>query len=201
MAKHKVFRDSDSESEDGEPSSLKHEIADEVDEESNEDGEPESVTFKDSKKNVLDHVRFALRQIEQDKQQTKDKRRKRDAVFKEQKKQKLARLESRRLPEDILETVASRQNEPVINSSVVALRTEDKDVLDCGNNGSKEEDYIPLNGSVITAINSKHISRLSSKSQSALDFRHRQLYGKSIPREPASAILAKRAKKAALRSS
>jgi hypothetical protein len=53
--------------------------------ESNDDAEPEAVTFKESKKNILDHVRFALRRIERDKQQTKEKRRKRDTVFKQQK--------------------------------------------------------------------------------------------------------------------
>ena len=53
--------------------------------ESDEDAEPTSIPFQDSKKNVLDRVRLALRQIEKDKQEVKKKRRQRDELFKEQK--------------------------------------------------------------------------------------------------------------------
>jgi len=49
------------------------------------DDEPESVAFTDSKKNVLERVRTAIRQIERDRQQQKAKRQKKDAVYKEQK--------------------------------------------------------------------------------------------------------------------
>jgi len=49
------------------------------------DAEPEAVTFVDSRKNVLDRVRTAIRQIERDRQQLKAKRHKKDTVYKEQK--------------------------------------------------------------------------------------------------------------------
>ena len=49
------------------------------------DAEPEAVTFVDSRKNVLDRVRTAIRQIEHDRQQLKAKRQKKDTVYKEQK--------------------------------------------------------------------------------------------------------------------
>jgi len=46
---------------------------------------PEAVMFKDSRKNVLDRVRTAIRQIERDRQQLKAKRQKKDTVYKQQK--------------------------------------------------------------------------------------------------------------------
>jgi len=49
------------------------------------DAEPEAVTFQDSRKNVLDRVRTAIRQIESDRRQLKAKRQKKDVVYKEQK--------------------------------------------------------------------------------------------------------------------
>ena len=54
-------------------------------ESSDSDAEPEAVTFTDSRKNVLDRVRTAIRQIERDRQQLKAKRQKKDAIYKEQK--------------------------------------------------------------------------------------------------------------------
>jgi len=52
---------------------------------SDSDAEPEAVKFSDSRKNVLDRVRTAIRQIERDHQQLKAKRQKKDTVYKEQK--------------------------------------------------------------------------------------------------------------------
>ena len=52
---------------------------------SDSDAEPEAVTFEDSRKNVLDRVRTAIRQVERDRQQLKAKRQKKDTVYKEQK--------------------------------------------------------------------------------------------------------------------
>jgi len=52
---------------------------------SDSEAEPEAVTFKDSRKTVLDRVRTAIRQIEHDRQQLKAKRKKKDTVYKEQK--------------------------------------------------------------------------------------------------------------------
>jgi len=52
---------------------------------SDSEAEPEAVTFKDSRKNVLDRVRTAIRQIERDRQQLKAKRQKKDMMYKEQK--------------------------------------------------------------------------------------------------------------------
>jgi len=49
------------------------------------DAEPEAVAFVDSRKNVLDRVRSAIRQIERDRQQVRAKRQKKDTVYKEQK--------------------------------------------------------------------------------------------------------------------
>jgi len=53
------------------------------------DAEPEAVAFVDSRKNVLDRVRSAIRQIERDRQQVRAKRQKKDTVYKEQKVQKV----------------------------------------------------------------------------------------------------------------
>ena len=63
-------------------------VSDAVEKESSDadsDAEPEAVKFVDSRKNVLDRVRTAIRQIERDRQQLKTKRQKKDAVCKEQK--------------------------------------------------------------------------------------------------------------------
>jgi len=61
------------------------EMEKELSQSSDSDAEPEAVTFKDSRKNVLDRVRTAIRQLERDRQQVKAKRQKKDAVYKEQK--------------------------------------------------------------------------------------------------------------------
>lgn len=55
------------------------------DDEDEGDSAPEEVTFKDGKKSMLDQVRVAIKQIEQEKQKKKDQRRKRDLTFKDQK--------------------------------------------------------------------------------------------------------------------
>jgi len=63
-------------------------FSDAVEQESSDadsDAEPEAVKFVDSRKNVLDRVRTAIRQIERDRQQLRLKRQKKDTVYKEQK--------------------------------------------------------------------------------------------------------------------
>jgi len=52
---------------------------------SDSDAEPDAVTFSDSRRNVLDRVRTAIRQIERGRQQLKAKRQMKDSVYKEQK--------------------------------------------------------------------------------------------------------------------
>lgn len=222
MPKHKVFKDSDSDEEHAEDvessdeDSLvpKDDVVEEESTDADSDAEPEAVTFVDSRKNVLDRVRTAIRQIERDRQQLKAKRQKKDTVYKEQKRLKLEKLT--RLPEDVLEAVSSnssreqkQRNVRTKPSKPAAVDTENEEAkatddnnIGTKNTNSEAEDYIPLDSNAgIKAVTVNQLSKATSTTQSAIEFRRQRSHNPQIRRESASSFMAKSIKRKVMKAS
>jgi len=176
---------------------------------SDEDEEPESVPFVDSKKSVLDRVRSAIKQIERDNEQVKASRRKKHALFTEQKKQKsLSTLT--KLPADILMAVheqplrpmtakKSKPQQKVKATSGKARSISQKSTDEAIDPEQSGEDFIPLSISeVIRPVDPADVALVAvSSAQNAVQFKHRQQFGNNIRREPVSKFMGISAKRRA----
>lgn len=223
MPKHKIFNDSDSdeehvedvESSDEDSPAPKDDAVEKESSDTDSDAEPEAVTFVDSRKNVLDRFRTAIRQIERDRQQLKAKRQKKDTAYKEQKRLKLDKLT--KLPEDVLEAVSSNsytgQKERIPEtkcSKPAAVATDEEeeatlsgdDIIGTENNKPEAENYIPLDSNAgIRAVTVNQLSETMSTTQNAIEFRHQRAHNPRIQRETASSFMAKSIKRKVMKAS
>lgn len=223
MPKHKVFKDSDSDDEYAEdvessdedsPAPNKDDAVEKESSDADSDAEPEAITFVDSRKNVLDRVRTAIRQIERDRQQLKAKRQKKDTVYKEQKRLKLEKLT--KLPEDVLEAVSSKSstarkqfNSETKSSKPAAVdigtgeaKLSDDENIETENAVSEAEDYIPLDSNAgIKAVTVNQLSKTVSATQNAIEFRRQSSHNPRIQRESASSFMAKSIKRKVMKAS
>ncbi|XP_063408504.1 uncharacterized protein LOC134692070 isoform X2 [Mytilus trossulus] len=183
---------------------------------SDEDDAPEDVSFKTGKQTALQQMRDAIKNINAEKIKTKEKRRKIDEQFKEQKKRKMEELKNARLPEDFLEGIAeklpSRKNtttEKTNSKSDIIERASLQEDEDEGSFADTEDDFdhnpdfIPFESSRSDGVEVQHIKEYQKKTTSlaltAAEFKYRQLYGSRIHRESSKSKMAKREKKKANR--
>lgn len=216
MPRHKVFRDSESEdehiedvnsSDENSPALSDDAVEKESSHSSDSDAEPEAVKFSDSRKNVLDRVRTAIRQLERDRQQLKAKRQKKDTVYKEQKRLKLEKLT--KLPEDVLEAAvascpatdrkqsSSKPSEPAaVDTRTDNARLPDDEYTGTEDVGAAAEDFIPLDSNTgIRAVAVTQLSKKTSTTQNAIEFHHQRSYNPQIQRDSASSFKTRSAKR------
>lgn len=85
-----------------------HADEDDSDDKNSDDDAPEDVGFTSSRESEKKRMQTILQQIHKSREETKEKRRKKDELFKLQKQDKLAALSKRKLPAEILEAVAGK---------------------------------------------------------------------------------------------
>ncbi|XP_060591717.1 uncharacterized protein LOC132746548 [Ruditapes philippinarum] len=210
----KPEHDQDFGSEDSDPEDVQ-----EKPETDSDDEGPEDIGFHDSRQSVLTQLRSAMRQVDAEKQKKKSKRKMLDAQFKEQKAKKREYLESAKLPEDFLQSIADEIPKKVQKTDKVKTvlghryedgrkrrhkkkKTESLEEEDVGaEHRSKDglrEDFIAFTDSAsgVQVADLKHLDRQSKTvAQLAADFKQKRLYGRDIKRESNQARLAKKEKR------
>ncbi|CAM4591420.1 unnamed protein product [Leuciscus chuanchicus] len=149
--------------------------------ESSDDELPEEVTFDASKSAALKSVKDALESAKREKNLLKEKRRKRQQLFQEQKTRK-------RLPEDLLEEFDTEPQKPAELSDNVK---DDEETNATSETNSKS---LPDSYSVKRV---KDESAAKSLQQSAIDFIQSRLYGPGTKRTSNAELLSLKMKKGA----
>ncbi|XP_014665498.1 PREDICTED: nucleolar protein 58-like [Priapulus caudatus] len=187
-------------------------------EESGSDDAPDSVSFNVSKDSALNKVKLALQSVQQQKQQQRKKRRQRDEILKEQKKEKLKRLEAKKLPAEFLEKVSALKpsEKPEGKQSKKRKQATEQDELgsvdeknldDMEEEDNEEEietesDYLPLSKNDTESpfrirVLREELVKVKPSAQVAADYRHSMLYGKRQRRVPYAQMEAVRDKRSA----
>jgi len=201
---------------------IKEQLQDLSDEEkSNEDEDdaaPNDVSFATSKQSALERLQKARAQIEKEKAGVKEKRKKRDLLYQQQKKQKLVSsvqpdsspsgVHDEHSTVDVVEEDKTRLDGKNLaqtsktNEHVQFTDDDDNENDDENENNliSKEdvEDYIPLiRAGGLKPVRIRDVARLMPDKHSAAMFRREQLFGSRIKRETMGQRLAAKEKKKA----
>ena len=162
------------------------------------DSAPEDVAFQDAKDDALAHLKTVSEAAQQKKKLRKEVIKKRQEKLTEQKqakKQKLADLESKKLPSSVLEDLDGVDEEDIIKpfSEVKPSNTKlifdennsDDETDDCTETEGTEE-YIALetNKTDFKVVTGKDLRSNNFKFQEASTFRDRMLNGGRVRREP-----------------
>uniref|UniRef100_A0A8C7WXG0 Nucleolar protein 7 n=1 Tax=Oryzias sinensis TaxID=183150 RepID=A0A8C7WXG0_9TELE len=135
--------------------------------ESSDDDAPEEVTFGDSKTEALRSLKLALDSAKREKEFLKEKRRKRQELFQEQKKRKL-------LPAEVLEEIESASLKKVKESS--AAEEDEAEETKRREKKRAEKHSRNLEGNY-TVTTMKGGAAVSFQQKSAEDFLQSRLYG------------------------
>jgi hypothetical protein len=169
-------------------------------ESSEDDAPPQAVTFTESREKMMEKKRKVIEQLELEKQRLKAKRRHQEETYKEQKKNKLARLDQCRLPEEILEkldvvnkiapTDGSNSQPSVVPSTEEEMESlgEESDE-NVSNSTDKEEEYIQFKTNPIDNIKAVYIGQKLEKNdacQKALNFKNQHFFGSHAKRHTMS---------------
>ena len=160
------------------------------------DSAPEDVAFQDAKEDALAHLKTVSQAARQKKRLRKEVIKKRQEKLTEQnlvKKQKLAELESKKLPSSVLEDLDDAEEES--NKRTEIKPSSNKLTFD-GNNSDDEleleecrddtTDFIALETKKtdFKVLSNKDLRSNNFKFQEASSFRERMLNGKRVRREP-----------------
>ncbi|KAK3105110.1 hypothetical protein FSP39_017456 [Pinctada imbricata] len=177
-----------------------------------DDDIPESVSFRDSRNDAINRIKTALKEIGAQKGRVKEKRRKLDQQYKEQKKRKLEDLEKEKLSEEFLEDLpdfdtreksqhdgreatnhsVSRGKKDTVDSLEERLSFEDDEESFADTEDDFDDsgpaDFIPLDqdrlqGGVEAETLKKNKKKTLSSLEKAREFKQQALYGSRIKRE------------------
>ena len=160
------------------------------------DSAPEDVAFQDAKDDALAHLKTVSEAAQQKKKLRKEVIKKRQEKLTEQKqakKQKLADLESKKLPSSVLEDLDGVEDS---NKPLSVVKPSNTKLIFEGNNSDDETDdcteteetdnYIALetNKTDFKVVTGKDLRSNNFKFQEASSFRDRMLNGGRVRREP-----------------
>ena len=160
------------------------------------DSAPEDVAFQDAKDDALAHLKTVSEAAQQKKKLRKEVIKKRQEKLTEQKqakKQKLADLESKKLPSSVLEDLDGVEDS---NKPLSVVKPSNTKLIFEGNNSDDEsddcteteetDDYIALetNKTDFKVVTGKDLRSNNFKFQEASSFRDRMLNGGRVRREP-----------------
>ena len=160
------------------------------------DSAPEDVAFKDAKDDALAHLKTVSEAAQQKKKLRKEVIKKRQEKLTEQKqakKQKLADLESKKLPSSVLEDLDGVEdtNKPLSvvkpsNTKLIFDGNNSDDATDDGTENEETDDYIALetNKTDFKVVTGKDLRSNNFKFQEASSFRDRMMNGGRVRREP-----------------
>ncbi|CAL1531055.1 unnamed protein product [Lymnaea stagnalis] len=178
---------------------------------SSDDDAPEELSATEVRKQSVSQLKTLKEAERRIKDEEKERRRKRNELFKTQKVKKNLDLSSRKLPQDILDAVSTKSNKGNQSDSIKKrlYDNEDNDVnerlLDSGlelEDYNSTSDFIPFgdaSSSKLRAVTEDevHKKKLSS-AQAAFNFKNSRLYNQqTIPRESAQQRRARAAKRQA----
>ncbi|KAH9495904.1 hypothetical protein Btru_015390 [Bulinus truncatus] len=167
---------------------------------SDEDDAPQEFSAVEVRQQHIIQLKEFQQNLKKSKVEAKEKRRKRDELFKAQKEKKIQELMKRKLPQDVLDAVSTKlKSQKDGKTALIATSDdilEDKDGVepdDClADSGVEDEeldtpaDFIPLKGTrnLFVATEEDVKKKKISAGQQVLNFKHSHLYNHSvIPRE------------------
>lgn len=179
-----------------------------------DDDAPEDVSFQTGKQTALQQMRDAIKHINEEKIRVKEKRRKIDQQFKEQKKRKMEEMKNVRLSDDFLEELGDKAKKTkttekkhvksdVIERSSLQDDEDEGSFADTEDDLDQNQDFIPFETDRCGGVDVQTIKQYRKKTVSmtltAAEFKYRRLYGSNIQRESTRSKMAKIAKRKANR--
>ena len=164
------------------------------------DSAPEDVAFQDAKEDALAHIKTVSQAASQKKKLRKEVNKKRQEKLTEQKqvkRQKLAELESKKLPSSVLEDLDGTEDEESNNRIEIAKPSNTRLTFDENNSLEDAKDYIALETSKtdFKILTDKDLRSNNFKFQEASSFRDKMLNGGRVRREPHSNKIRREEKK------
>ena len=164
------------------------------------DSAPEDVAFQDAKEDALAHIKTVSQAATQKKKLRKEVNKKRREKLTEQKqvkRQKLAELESKKLPSSVLEDLDGTEEEESNNRIEIAKPSNTRLTFDENNSLEDAKDYIALETSKtdFKILTDKDLRSNNFKFQEASSFRDKMLNGGRVRREPHSNKIRREEKK------
>ena len=168
--------------------------------EEDSDSAPEDIAFNDAKNDALVQMKIVSEAAKQKKDLRKEVNKKRQRVLDEQKKKKerkLKKLESKKLPDFILESISTDESVPEKKKVNVDKRENSKITFqdefgsdDGGDEydetGIDSEDFIALetDATKFKVVTKRDLNSSKFKSSEAFNFREKMLFGSRVKREP-----------------
>jgi len=174
--------------------------------ENDSDSAPEDITFDDAKNNALEQMKIVSKAAKQKKEIRKEANKRRKEFLDEQrekKAKKLKDLESKKLPDFVLDTITDEISVPANKKVDVDKRenfkitfNEEESDEEFVETKDESEDFIALetDATQFKVVTSKDLNSSKFKSSEAFNFREKMLFGSRIKREPYKAQSLKREK-------
>jgi len=172
------------------------------------DSAPEDITFNDAKNDALEQMKIVSEAAKQKKELRKEVNKKRQKILDEQKQKKVKKiknLESKKLPEFILDSISAEESVP--EEKVIADKRENTKITfhdEFGSDDDKDDDefekdsenFIALetDATKFKVVTKKDLNSSKFKSSEAFNFREKMLFGSRVKREPYKAQILKRDK-------
>jgi len=172
------------------------------------DSAPEDITFNDAKNDALEQMKIVSEAAKQKKELRKEVNKKRQKILDEQKQKKVKKiknLESKKLPEFILDSISAEESVP--EEKVIVDKRENTKITFHDEFGSDDdkvidefekdsEDFIALetDATKFKVVTKRDLNSSKFKSSEAFNFREKMLFGSRVKREPYKAQILKRDK-------
>jgi len=163
------------------------------------DSAPEDITFQDAKSDALDKLKTVSEASKEKKKLRREANKRKQEILTEQKhskQKKLEELESKKLPNFILDTIADEapvlpEKKKVVNNgkrenTKITFDEFDSDGEEKNPIEHESEDFIALetDNTNFKVVTKKDLNSSKFKSSEAFNFREKMLYGDRIKREP-----------------
>ncbi|XP_023230022.1 uncharacterized protein LOC111630191 [Centruroides sculpturatus] len=208
MISHSVFHDDQKtfKKKSNEKHTLEHDKENINKSDDDSDSAPEIESFQSSRNKALNSMKNAEDEVRKMKFQTKKLRRKyheRNLMQKEQKIKKILNLEAKKLPQNILDDMATLEKSKYSSENVekslpkkLRLSSENnKEYSNITNDGTQEE-FISIHGNtefMVCRANS-FVKKHTSVAESAKNWKHQQLFGNKNRRESVKDMVSKKIK-------
>ena len=163
------------------------------------DSAPEDVAFQDAKNDALAHLRTVSDAVKEKKKMRKEQIKQRQERLTEQrkvKKQKLEELESKKLPDFVLDNLKDNEDgqeaevkeevKNLVSNSQNSRIVFDEEALTDGEQEENSDDFLALetNRTDFKVVTSTDLKSSKFSSKDAFSFRERMLFGDRVKREP-----------------
>lgn len=160
---------------------------------SDSDEAPDDIGFTTSKEQALETLRGAADLIRQEKLKTKEKRRKRQEKFAEQKQEKLDRLKAKQIDPSILDELPDELPSKSDNAVPVEEASEVQSKKIKFDEDDDNDEYLALStGTKFKVVSQRDQTRMKTASDEALNFRERHLFGSHVRREAHKSVILRR---------